>query len=155
MTKRFLLAALIPAVLVLSLGACGGEEEEQKTTGGAAALTGTWYSPAIGTAWTFNSSGTGQLRTKSFDGTSCQITDIEFTVNSANNAISYYGTRYQQKSNPARSDDYNVTTRRGPFSASYTLTGSSLSIGNGTYSAGQHDLPLSAPSRPCAMGFVR
>lgn len=139
--KNALLAASIPLILVLSLGACGGTEDEEKTSGGASALTGTWYSPTVRTTWTFNSGGTGQLRTKSFDGTSCQITDIEFTVNSANNAITYYGTRYQQRSNPARSDDYNVTTRRGPFTATYTLTGSSLSIGNGTYTRGSMTCP--------------
>jgi ABC-type glycerol-3-phosphate transport system substrate-binding protein len=124
---------LIITLASLSLSACGGSEEDGSSAAAASALTGTWYSASLLTSWTFYSSGTGQLRTKSYDGTSCQITDIEFTVNSAGNTITYYGTRYQQLSNPANYTDYNQTVRKGPYSTSYSLSGNSIAIGNGSY----------------------
>lgn len=117
----------------LLLGGCGGGEEDEPS-GGSSALTGNWYSTSLRTSWTFSSDRTGTIRTRSFDGTSCQITDIQFSVNGSNNVITYSGTRYQQKSTPARSDDYNERVTRGPFTASYTLSSGTLSIGNGSYS---------------------
>lgn len=127
---------LFTAVVCATLTACGGEDEAS-TSSGASALNGTWYSTSLRTSWTFNSSGKGQLRTKSFDNVSCQITDIDFTVNGSSTSITYYGTNYRQVSSPSRSDDYNSgTVKRGPFSTSYTVSGNSVSIGNGTYARG-------------------
>jgi len=129
-------SCLISVVLSLTLllGACGGNGDEGKAAGGSSALTGNWYSSSIRTSWTFNSDSTGTIRTQSFDGTSCQITDIRFSVNATSNAITYYGTRYQQKSSPSRSDDYDLAVTRGPYTATYTLTSGTLAIGNGRYS---------------------
>jgi hypothetical protein len=127
---------LVCASMALALSACGGSTDDESSSTGASALTGTWYSPAVRTSWTFNSDRTGTIRTSAYDGSSCQITAIEFTVNSAGNNVTYYGTRYQQKSTPAHFSDYNQTVRKGPYSAAYTLSGARLSIGNGTYSRG-------------------
>lgn len=126
------------AVLALAGAAgCGGGEED---SGPANPLVGTWYSGAVDTSWTFqgtssSASGYGEVRTRSIDGGSCQITEIDYTVDSSANTVTYTITRARMTGN----SDYNYDSgsiSEGPYRESFSLSGSSLTIGNGTYSPG-------------------
>ena len=127
--------------LSLSLAACGGTEDDSPSSSSSGssndynALSGTWYSASLGASWSFSPDpsrvSTGQLRQRSSDGGSCQITYIEYTVNSTNKTITYYGTRYAMTGN----SDYNYdrTELRGPYTTTFAST-AAASHGNGTYS---------------------
>lgn len=131
--------ALCMSLAVLALAGtagCGGGED----AGPANPLAGTWYSSSLTTSWTFSggsssASGSGEIRTLSFDGGSCLISDISYTVDTSSSSVTYTITRQQMTGN----SDYNYdsgTISEGPYRESYSVSGNSATIGNGTYSAG-------------------
>lgn len=139
------LRALLTTLMLVSLAACGGgEEDDSSELAPASSLAGTWYSAAVKTSYTFNGtgySGTGTVRTRSNDGGSCQITDINYSVNTSAGTVTYTITRAAMTGNSAYNYDSAVSgfpagTNRGPFTERYTASNNSVTIGNGTYTAG-------------------
>ena len=134
------------AALALSTGllaACGGGEED---SGPANPLVGTWYSSSLDTSWQFagsstSSSGSGEIHTRSYDGGSCQMTAVDYTVDASAKTVTYTITRAWMTGDSDYNYDSNVSgfpagTNLGPFTESFSVSGNTLSIGSGTYASG-------------------
>jgi hypothetical protein len=128
----------IASVFALAcLAACGGggSSDGESTQSGLAALQGTyWYSSATNVRWLFRSSGSGEMYQGSTDGSSCEFTALNYTATSS--SVTYTVTNV--KGFIAGYGSYSGTPSQvgvsaGPFSASYSVSGSSATIGNGTY----------------------
>lgn len=127
------LKTLIAAMLITTLAACGGgSEDEDSGSNSAALLNGDWYSSQTMAKWSFSSSGAGLLMQGSTDGTACRLTWIDFSVNTSSATITYYITRARGLGPNNTYDSGNV--HEGPYSASYSISGNSATIGAGTYS---------------------
>jgi hypothetical protein len=117
------------------LAACGGGGSDDSTQNDAAALQGTyWYSAATNVRWLFRSDGSGEMYQGSTDGSSCEYTALSYTATSS--TVTYTVTNV--KGFIAGYGSYSGTPSQvgvsgGPFSASYSVSGSSATIGSGTY----------------------
>lgn len=118
------------------LVACGGGgSSDESTQSGLAQLQGTyWYSSTTNVRWLFRSDGSGEMYQGSTDGSSCEFTALDYTATSS--AVTYTVTSV--KGFIAGYGSYSGTPSEvgvsaGPFSASYSVSGSSATIGNGTY----------------------
>ena len=143
-SRTLLAVAACTSLLFVTGCGGGGDDSEDSFSSSSNPLSGTWYASSIMTSWTFDgtgSTGTGTLRTRSYDGGSCQITDISYSVNAGSDTVTYTITRAAMTGNSGYNYDsatsgFPAGTNRGPFTESYSVSGSSLKIGNGTYSPG-------------------
>lgn len=139
---RRVLGWSLAALAIATAAGCGGAED----SGPANPLVGTWYSSGVDTSWTFvgsssSASGDGEIRTRGYDGVACQITGISYTVDASANTVTYTITRAAMTGAGDYNYDSDVSgfppgSNLGPFRESYSLSGSSLTIGAGTYSPG-------------------
>lgn len=123
------------SAVVLSLAACGGGGDDDDSGGSSSSaerLVGSWYSPATKAVWSFSSNGKGILMQGSNDGSACRLTWVDYTVNTSSQTITYYITRAKGLGTNNTYD--SGTVREGPYSAGYSVSGSSATIGTGTYS---------------------
>jgi len=142
MNSRLKLAiGAIGAVALALLSACGGVDDESdsdKQLTASQKMWGYWYSSSTNVLWQFSSSAAadgkmyeGKMWQGSTDGSACRITHIDYSVNTSGTTVTYYVTRAIGTGTNNTYDSGSI--HEGPYSASYSISGESATIGSGTY----------------------
>jgi len=129
-----------------AVSACGGgSSDDDDSTSNLQQLWGYWYSASTNVLWQFSSTAGSGDRHKgvmwqgSTDGSACRITYLDYSINSSGSTVTYYITRAVGTGTNNTYDSGTISD--GPYSAGYAISGSSATIGNGTYSRSSGSRP--------------
>jgi len=137
--------ALGSVVLALLAGCGGAKDDEEDALTNLQHLWGYWYSPTTNVLWQFSSSAgqagryRGIMWQGSTDGSACRITYLDYSINDSASTVTYYVTRAVGTGTNNTYDSGSVY--QGPYSAGYSVNGSSATIGTGTYSRSSGSMP--------------